>query len=317
LGRSLGINNIPLKACTFSCVYCQVGRTSDMHVERRPFYDPDELVREVRAKVRQTLETGETIDYLSFVPDGEPTLDLHLGREIEQLRSLHIPIAVITNASLLWREDVRAELLQADWVSIKVDAVSENIWRQVDRPRRSLQLAAILKGAIEFARRYPGQLTTETMLVEGVNDSEDCLREVAAFLGRLQDANGGPDASRARPIAYLSIPTRPPAEMWVRAPGEEAINRAYQILSEQVQQVEYLIGYEGNAFASTGHVEEDLLSITAVHPMREDAVRAFLARAGTDGSVVHRLIDQDQLVETIFRGQKFYVRRLNKGQSKQ
>jgi wyosine [tRNA(Phe)-imidazoG37] synthetase (radical SAM superfamily) len=168
-----------------------------------------------------------------------------------------------------------------------------------------------------FARRYAGQLATETMLVEGVNDGEDCLREVAAFLGCLQDANGGPNAGKARPIAYLSIPTRPPAEKWVHAPGEGAINRAYQILSGQVQRVEYLIGYEGNAFASTGHVEEDLLNITAVHPMREDAVQAFLARAGADGSVVHRLIDQGQLVETTFRGQKFYMRRLNKGQSTQ
>ena len=306
LGRSLGINNIPPKACTYSCVYCQVGRTSDMRVGRRPFYDPDDVVQDVRIKVRQATEAGEKIDYLTFVPDGEPTLDIHLGREIELLRPLGIPIGVITNASLLWREDVRADLLRADWVSLKVDAVSETIWRQVDRPRRSLQLAAILEGAIEFARLYQGQLVTETMLVEGVNDGEDCMDEVSAFLARLQ-----PD------IAYLSIPTRPPAEKRVHAPGEGAINRAYQTLSEQVQRVEYLIGYEGNAFAFTGHVEDDLLSITAVHPMREDAVQEFLARAGADWSTVRGLVDRGQLVETAFRDHKFYVRGLNKGQNAQ
>jgi wyosine [tRNA(Phe)-imidazoG37] synthetase (radical SAM superfamily) len=97
LGRSLGINNIPPKACTYSCVYCQVGRTSEMQVERRSFYDPEEVVQDVWDRVQRSTEAGETIDYLTFVPDGEPTLDVHLGREIELLKPLGIPIAVITN----------------------------------------------------------------------------------------------------------------------------------------------------------------------------------------------------------------------------
>ena len=112
--------------------------------------------------------------------------------------------------------------------------------------------------------------------------------------------------------AYLSIPTRPPAEEWVRPPGEEAINRAYRILSESVDQVlEYLIGYEGNAIAFTGNVEEDLLSITAVHPMREEAVSKFLARARADWPVVRGLIAQGQLIEMEYEGRKFYMRKLH------
>ena len=84
-------------------------------------------------------------------------------------------------------------------------------------------------------------------------------------------------------------------------------------LSDKLEQVEYLIAYEGNAFAFTGNVEQDLLSITAVHPMREDAVHEFLLRAEADWSIVYGLIAQDQLVETGYRGHKFYMRRLNKG----
>ena len=302
LGRSLGINNIPPKVCTYSCVYCQVGRTTERRVERRRFYDPEEIVRDVRDKVEKARAAGESIDYLTFVPDGEPTLDVHLGREIEMLRPLGIPIAVITNASLVWREDVRADLMKADWVSLKVDAVQNEIWRRIDRPRRSVQLTAILDGTLEFAGAYAGRLVTETMLVEGVNDGEGCIREVARFLARLRPA-----------IAYLGIPTRPPAETWVYAPGEAAINLIYQVLTDQLERVEYLIGYEGNAFAFTGNAEQDLLSITAVHPMREDAVHEFLLRAEADWSMVYRLIARDQLVETAYRGHKFYVRRLNKG----
>ena len=122
LGRSLGINNIPPKVCTYSCIYCQVGRTLDMQVERRSFYNPDDIAAEVREKVEKAKAVGESIDYLTFVPDGEPTLDANLGREIELLRPLGLKIAVISNGSLITRTDVRDELMQADWVSLKVDS---------------------------------------------------------------------------------------------------------------------------------------------------------------------------------------------------
>ncbi|MFO7742846.1 MAG: radical SAM protein, partial [Anaerolineae bacterium] len=122
LGRSLGINNIPPKICTYSCAYCQLGRTIKMEVERRPFYEPEDILRHVQDKVEKSEGAGEAIDYLTFVPDGEPTLDANLGHEIELLQPLGIKIAVISNASLVWREDVREELGQADWVSLKVDA---------------------------------------------------------------------------------------------------------------------------------------------------------------------------------------------------
>jgi wyosine [tRNA(Phe)-imidazoG37] synthetase (radical SAM superfamily) len=152
-----------------------------------------------------------------------------------------------------------------------------------------------------FARDYEGELVTETMLVAGVNDGEEHLRAIAGFLAHLQ-----PDR------AYLSVPTRPPAESWARAPDEQAVNRAYHILGKEVEQVEYLIGYEGNAFAFTGDVEEDLLSITAVHPMRKDAVSTFLARAGANWAAVQRLLAQDRLVEVEYDDHQFYLRRFGK-----
>jgi len=302
LGRSLGINNIPPKVCTYSCVYCQLGRTIKMQADRRAFYPPDEILKDVEEKVERAREVGESIDYLTFVPDGEPTLDTNLGREIELLKPLGIKIAVITNASLIWREDVRDALMKADWVSLKVDSTREDVWRKINRPHGTLQLPSILDGMLEFAKAYEGELATETMLVEGVNDSDDHLKEVADFLAQL-----GPIT------AYLSLPTRPPAERWVQPPGEEVINRAYQILSQRLDQVEYLIGYEGNAFAFTGNVEEDLLSITAVHPMREEAVSEFLSRARADWPIVHKLIEENQLVETAYGGKRFYMRKLYGG----
>lgn len=299
LGRSLGINNIPPKVCTYSCIYCQLGRTIKMQSTRSAFYEPQEVLKAVRDKVDKAKEMGESVDYLTFVPDGEPTLDANLGREIELLRPLGIKIAVITNASLIWIGDVRDALMKADWVSLKIDSTREEVWHRLDRPHGALKLSWILDGMLEFADAYGGDLVTETMLVQGVNDGEEHIREVANFLAQLKPAR-----------AYLSIPIRPPAEAWVRAPDEEVINRAYQVFSKSVDQVEYLIGYEGNAFAFTGDVEEDLLSITAVHPMRAEAVSEFLTQAGSDWSVVQRLINRGQLVETDYDGHSFYMRKL-------
>jgi wyosine [tRNA(Phe)-imidazoG37] synthetase (radical SAM superfamily) len=298
LGRSLGVNNVPPKVCSYSCVYCQLGRTIRMSAERQPFYQPEEVFEAIREQVQKAQERGEPVDYLSFVPDGEPTLDANLGQEIDLLRSLGVKIAVISNSSLIWREDVREDLMKADWVSLKLDARQEDTWRRIDRPHGSLRLDSILEGIEEFAASFDGQLVTETMLVRGVNESPSQLAGVAERVSRLDPS-----------VAYLSVPTRPPAEEWVEIPAEEDLNRAYQIMSERLDHVEYLIAYEGDEFAYTGRVEEDLLSITSVHPMRRDAVEAFLSRAEADWSVVEGLLQEGLLAETEYSAKTFYVRR--------
>jgi wyosine [tRNA(Phe)-imidazoG37] synthetase (radical SAM superfamily) len=270
-----------------------------MRVKRCAFYRPGEIFGEAREKIERAKEIGESIDYLTFVADGEPALDLNLGREIELLRPLGIKIAVISNASLIWHKDVREDLMKADWVSLKVDSVQEAIWRKINRPHQHLNLVSILDGILAFAGTFKGKLVTETMLVKDINDSDDHITEIADFLARLGPA-----------IAYLSIPTRPPAVKWVQPPGEEVINQAYQILNKKNDSLEYLIGYEGNTFAFTGDVEEDLLSITAVHPMREEALNEFLPQAGADWSIIHKMVAQGQLIQMNYKGKNYYMRRL-------
>lgn len=126
LGQSVGINNIPPKICTYSCIYCQLGRTLNMQIKRQTFYKPEEVVKAVKRRIQRAKENQETIDYLTFVPDGEPTLDENLGKEIERLQGFGIKIAVISNASLIWMADVRKDLAKADWVSLKIDIVDQD-----------------------------------------------------------------------------------------------------------------------------------------------------------------------------------------------
>jgi wyosine [tRNA(Phe)-imidazoG37] synthetase (radical SAM superfamily) len=296
LGRSLGVNHVPPKTCSYSCVYCQLGRTDNMILDRRRFYDPGAIVEQVRERLDAV---GDEIDYVTFVPDGEPTLDVNLGSMIEAVNGMGAKTAVIGNASLLWMEEVRSDLMEADWVSVKVDAVTEETWRRVDRPHGGLNHGKVLDGVRAFAGEYGGTLATETMLVEGFNDGDE-PSYVAEFLREL-DAD----------VSYVAIPTRPPAEASIKPAGEEAVNRTYQVFSGVLGSVEYLIGYEGNAFASSGDFEADLLSITSVHPMREEAVEALLRRDGSEWGEVERLIGEDKLVELEYMGNRFYMRRIS------
>jgi len=300
LGRSLGINNIPPKICSYSCIYCQLGRSIKVQSERREFYSPDMVAARVEDKVALARRKGEKIDYLTFVADGEPTLDIHLGEEIERLKSTGIRIAVITNASLLWDKNLREELKGADWVSLKIDTLNEKTWQQIDRPHRSLELDALLSGLMDFRDLFKATLTTETMLVHEVNDMSVQVIEVADFIHRLN-----PD------VSYISIPTRPPAEKWVRPSNEYRLYLAYHIFSERSLNTELIVGYEGNQFARTGNIEKDILSITSVHPMRGDAVHDYLCREKAGWEVIDNLIAEEKLLKFEYGGNTFYVRKLN------
>lgn len=301
LGSSLGVNNIPPKICTYSCIYCQLGKTLKMEIERSLFYKTKEFVEAVRDTVTTLKEKNEKIDYLSFVPDGEPTLDLELGEKIRQLKPLGIKIAVISNASLIWQKEVREDLKWADWVSLKIDAVTPSIWRTVDRPHRSLQIEKILDGIKDFSKNFQGDLNTETMLVQDMNDQEEELHKVAQFIRGL-------DIHRS----YLSIPTRPPAVKWVKPPEAKKITIAYHIFKEYDLPVECLLGFAVQPFGYTGDIERDLLSITSVHPMRESEIIKLIKKAGKDWQVVEDLVQDKKLIRTEYGDQKFYIRNFSR-----
>ena len=301
LGQSMGINHIPPKVCSYSCCYCQLGRTDKMQIERQEFYSPLTIRSEVEHKLQQLMQSGQGVDYLSFVPDGEPTLDLNLGTEIAMLKQFRKKIAVITNASLLWREDVRKDLAEADWVSVKIDAVDSDIWRAVDRPHGVLDLSSVLDGVVAFARQYKGQLVTETMLVDGLNDSAEALEKLADFLAMVRPQ-----------IAYLLVPTRPPAERSVRRPSNARLLEAARMIRRTAGvKVEWITGDEReDGFFCTGDIVEDLLSITAVHPLRAEIVDEITKHRASGENLVEELVKQGLLLEFWYEGKKFFRKKM-------
>ncbi len=270
-----------------------------MLVKRQAFYKPEHVLMQVKRKINEIRSKGERIDYITFVPNGEPTLDVNIGKEISLLKLLGFPIAVITNASLLWQSDVRKDLMIADFVSLKVDAISQDLWRRINRPHKDLKLDIIFDGIKKFSETFRGILVSETMLIDDINYESE-LAEMANFLGSLSKIDK----------AYITVPTRPPTERWVKPAKEEIINAAFKKFSEKLgSKVEYLIGYEEDTFVSISDAEEDLLSITTVHPMRKEAVVEFLKKANADWKLIEKLLKESKLIELEYEGKKYYMRK--------
>lgn len=301
LGWSLGVNTLPGKICSYSCAYCQVGLTEHFDRERRPYADPEEVAKSVAEKIARVVAKGGTVDVVSFVPDGEPTLDAGLGAQIAAVRSMR-RTAVITNGSLMDRADVRRDLLQADIVSVKIDTVDAAAWRKVDCPTAGVELTSILDGIRLFATEFTGTLLTETMLVGGVNDDAAHLAATAKFIADLKPKK-----------AYILVPTRPPARLDIVLPTPEALAAAWQTFSAALppDTAEMLTGHEGNAFSSTGDARADILAITAVHPLRTENIESILAAAGESWDTVERLKSEGLVSEVTFGADRFIVRTLH------
>jgi wyosine [tRNA(Phe)-imidazoG37] synthetase (radical SAM superfamily) len=299
LGWSLGINNVRPKTCTYSCVYCQVGATNRSRSVRERFFGSDAVVAAVRARLAECRAAGQPVDVVTFVPDGEPTLDRDLGESIRGVAALGARVAVLTNGSLLWRNDVRAALAAADVVSLKVDTVDAATWHRLNRPIGSLRLYAVLDGMCRFAGEYTGELMTETMLVAGINDDLAAAARTAAFVRTLAPAR-----------SCIAIPTRPPAEPWVRSPSARFIRRtcaaffssglAATALADDAPAVETPVATPGDPAAG-------LIGIVAVHPLSQEAAREYLARSGADWSVAESLLRRGILQRVRHQG-RIYLR---------
>ena len=298
LGRSLGINNIPAKHCSYSCIYCQLGETQNTYITRKEFYNPEDIFADVQEVVKNVRKKGISIEYITFVSSGEPTLDLNLGNTIDLLKLLGYKIAVISNSSLIWIEDVRSELKKADWVSLKIDTANEQLWRKINQPNKLLHFSSIKSGLQEYSKNK--NFVTETMILKKVNSGEKHTHELAQFIAGLNPNK-----------AYLSIPVRPPAQESVSKPDEKTILKIFEIFSEYLPKVELLINFEDNSFIPINDIENEILKITSVHPLKEQFLESFLDKGNSDWKIVERMLKNRILKSITYEGQNYYLRPLN------
>lgn len=221
LGRSLGIDLVPLKTCPHDCIYCQLGRTTRLTCERRPYVSADRLIAQLGAWVGD----GSDADYLTFSGSGEPTLNSHIGRIISWLKNRsRVPVAVLTNGALLGREDVRRDIRAADLIIPSLDAGTPECFAHINRPVAGVRLEDTIDGLMRLRREFARGIWLEVMLVGGVNDNTHELNAIRDVIDQVRPAR-----------VQIGTVVRPPSEGWVRPVSEAALRRAERLLGPSAE----------------------------------------------------------------------------------
>ena len=277
LGQSLGVDVLPPKSCTWNCIYCQLGKTGEYLTERREYFPREEILEEIKEAITEPA----AIDWITFVGSGETTLYKGLGWLIRETGKMtDLPVAVITNGSLLYLDEVRSELLEADAVLPSLNAGSAELFERIDRPAPGFTFKRHIEGLAAFRRGYQGKLWIEVMLIAGMNDSVEALEDIAAVLETIR-----PD------IVHLVLPTRPSTEPDVRLSSEDAIMRARLILSRVAKVVHPAKG--SMTLRNTADIIETVVAITRRHPLQERELRHALDELiPNEPDQVERVIEQ-------------------------
>lgn len=260
LGRSLGVDVVPRKTCTLDCIYCQVGRTTDRTTERRSFVPVETVLEEIGAK----LADSPRPDYITLSGSGEPTLYADLGELIRGIRKIaDVPVAILTNGTLLTEPDVRAACALADVVLPSLDAGDEAMFQRINRPAPGLTLEGIVAGMAAFREEYQGRIWLEVFLVEGLNDSEEHVRSIARLAARIR-----PDK------VQLNTAVRPTAEPGVMPVPEERLRLLARLFTPPAEVIADFPGAEGApSFRARA---EDVLEMVRRRPVTLDDIAAGL-----------------------------------------
>ncbi len=260
LGQSLGISPIPKKTCNYSCVYCQLGRTTKYTRERRMYFNVEYIIDELNVYLKNI--DSSQYDIITIVGDGEPTLYLGLGDLIKRIKNVQDkPVAVISNGSLMTDPQIRKELAMADVVLLNFDSWDEPSFKKMNRPLNSIDFVSRYKGYLEFRKEFSGIIYLEVMLVKGINDSIESINKIADLI-RVIHPN----------VVFVNVPVRPPAEQWVKIPDEKIVIKAREILD--AQRMDYLP--TGDFTSIKSNPTKAVLDIIGRHPMREEDIITFL-----------------------------------------
>lgn len=262
LGVSLGVDIVPYKTCSYDCVYCQLGRTAVHAVQRKSFVPADLVIKEIKDVVDQNSD----IDYISFSGSGEPTLNVDIGEMILRIKNFtHIPVAVLTNGSLLWQKEVREDLFQADLVVPSADAVSEEVFRKINCGIEGLSARKVLDGIKQFCNEFEGKIWIEIMLVKDINDSEEEIRRISQFVGDL----------KADEI-QLNTVVRPPADSTARPVDKQRLSEIKALFDTGLT-VEIVAEFDRKTSkAYHEDLEKAIFELLKRRPARKDEMAAAL-----------------------------------------
>jgi len=295
LGRSLGVDLLPFKVCSYDCIYCQLGRTKQKTVLRKEYVPTSEVIEEIRRKIHENCE----MDFISFAGSGEPTLHSGLKEIILSIKEMtKIPVAVLTNGSLLYLEEVSDALMNADVVIPSLDAGTRTGFLKVNRPCPSIDFEKMCEGIVEFSKNFTGKVWLEVMVVKGYNDRDEEIAKIASFVNRMKVDK-----------IQLNTVVRPPAERFAEPASEDELLRLKKYFQGEVE----VIGTVKKALEAPSNVqqkdlEDRILALIRRRPVTlEDIGIGLSLRNAEVAKAVTNLLGKKMIRVQLKGGKSYYI----------
>ncbi len=291
LGFSLGIDIIPLKTCSLNCIYCQLSPTPKKTIHRKEYFSPSEILSQIKKK----LSSGQRIDYITFSGSGEPTLNKTLGKIIRKIKkTTSIPVAVLTNSTLLSQKSTREALMHADLVVPSLDATTQEIFIKVNRPYPSLNIEEIIQGLREFNQEFKGSIWLEIMLVKGVNDSPSHIKKLKEAIAKIKPEK-----------VQLNTVIRPPAEEFARPLGLRELEKIKNILGENCEII--VEPYREAQISTPENLEGAILSLIQRRPVTLAEISASVGKGKNEIiRSLDSLLAEGKIKSVIHKGLKYF-----------
>jgi wyosine [tRNA(Phe)-imidazoG37] synthetase (radical SAM superfamily) len=292
LGRSLGVDLVPLKVCSYDCVYCQLGRTTTKTTERREWVPLAEVLPELRAK----LASAGPVDDVALAGSGEPTLHSGLGEVIRAVRTMtSAPIAVLTNGSLLFREDVRQDLFAADLVLPSLDVGDEELFRIVNRPAEGIPFERMVEGLVAFTREFRGEVWLEVLLLDGATEAPSQVAKIASLVGRIAPAR-----------VQLGTVARPPSELFAQTVSAARLLSIASLLPGRVEVLPPPGEPEARGSGERSAGTAEVLDLLRRRPCTAEDVAEGLALHRNEATKVLDRLTAAGEVRTVVSGGRFF-----------
>lgn len=293
LGFSLGVDLIPFKTCTLNCIYCQLEKTTRKTVKRKEYIDS----RKILAELGEVVSSSRKIDYITLSGSGEPTLSSKIGEIIWKIKEMtSIPVAVLTNGTLLTDKILREELVSADLVIPSLDAATQKTFSKINRPHSSLNIDTIIDGMVNFRKMYRGKIWLEIMLVRGVNDNDKELLALKEAIRKIE-----PDKIQ------LNTPVRPPQEKWVEVLSSEKLLEIKEFLGDKC---EIIVEFKrkGNK-AYLKNVENEILILISRRPVTcKDISSSLGLHINEVVKYVESMEKEKKITSQIYRGKRYFAK---------
>ncbi|MGD9638967.1 MAG: radical SAM protein [Alphaproteobacteria bacterium] len=293
LGRSLGLDIIPFKVCTYDCIYCQLGFTKEKTNIRKEYVNVSDVLNELKQK----LSTCPDPDYISIVGSGEPTLNSKIGELIAEIKKISaVPVAVITNGSLLYLEEVRNELMQADLVIPSLDVGDEAMFSKVNQPHKDLSFDIMVDGIAEFTKKFNGQVWLEVLLLSEITDTHDSVKRIAAASNKIN-----PDR------VQISTVSRPPADSNLKPSSLEHLETIKSYFNSQVDIIYHTPDSKKNEEKHLSNSEDLIIDLIERHASSDIDIAKGLGINYNETQELLKKLLQDGKITTINKyGKTFY-----------